>query len=249
MVPACKTFIYEKDKEHSMLKFDNIYAELYLTVFGLTLLFFVIVHTKINHLVSIIIIILISYAVYFYLQRLSDEKEISIEYKENTFDNDIKDREEVSEKIFYIDKFPKKCKYLKENQTLMDIAINIRFTKRFSKSRYSDIVLNLNKLMKIYIYILADRYDAVQYIPLFIDVKDNILELMYSFIMIIPEKLSHTYGFDPQEEINKSINDFTVYSKEMIQILENYARIHHMALYIPETNLRAFNIAQQSFYP
>lgn len=232
-----------------MLKIENVHAELYLVFLLLAFLFFSFANIKINHLIIIIIIILISYVIYFHLKNISDEKDVSTSYKENTFDNDIKDREDVHEKIFYLDKFPKNCKYLKENQKLMDIVINIRFIKQFSKSRYSDIILNMNKLMKIYMYILSDRYDAVLYIPLFIDIRDNILELMYSLVMIVPEKLRHTYALNPQEEINKSIRDFTEYSKEMMQILENYAKIHHNVLYVPDTNLRTYNIAQQSFYP
>lgn len=231
------------------LKFENVSTELYLITIVLAVVVFVFSTVKKNYLIIVVIIIMLSYFAYFYLRTISEKKENSILYRENIFENDIKDRTDVHEKIFYIDKFPKKCKYLKENDKLMNIIINIRFTKKFSNSRYSNIILNMNKLMKIYMYCLADRYDTVTYIPLFMDIRDNILEIMYSLIMIIPDKLKHTYGLDPYVEINKSITEFTTYSKEMLMTLENYARISSKAPYIPETNLRSYNIAVQSFYP
>ena len=232
-----------------MIKFDNINVEIYIIAIILAIIFFLLSTVKTNKLIIIVIIILLSYVIFFYLQKISDDKDISEQNKENSIDSAIKDRAEVSESIFYIDKFPKQCKYLKENQKLMDIILNIKFIKKFSKCRYSDIILNMNKLMKIYIYILSDRYDAVQYIPLFRDIRDNLLELLYSLVMIVPERMKHIYGLDPYNEIDKSIQDFTVLSSEMLEILENYTKIYLKEVYIPDTKYTSYNIAQLAYFP
>lgn len=232
-----------------MINFDNIYIEIYVIVIILAIVFFFLSKIHTNILIIIVIIILLSYAIFFYLQKISEDKDSSTQNKEKTIDDDIKDREEVSENIFYIDKFPKQCKYLKENKKLMDIVLNIRFIRKFSKSKFSDIILNMNKLMKIYIYILAERYDAVHFIPLFTDIRDNIIEMMYSLIMIVPERMKHVYGLDPYHEIDKSINDFTILSDEMLGTLEKYARIYLKEIYIPDTKYKAYNIAHISFFP
>jgi ABC-type multidrug transport system fused ATPase/permease subunit len=229
--------------------FENVYTEVYIIMIILALLFFLFSKISINHLIIVIIILLISYALYFYLQRISNDKQNNIAYVQNTLDMDIKDRTETNEKLFYIDKFPKKIKYLKNNEKLIDIITNIRFIKKFNKTRYGDIILNANKLMKVYIYILSGRYDVEIYLPIFTDIRDNILELMNSLIMIIPEKLKHTYGLDTYAEIGNSLQMFTEYSQEMLRILEKYAKIHVKKVHIPDNKWKAYNIARELNFP
>lgn len=232
-----------------MINIDNITTEIYITIIILTIVFFLFSKVNTNNLIIIIIVIILGYFAYFYLKEVSHDKDNNIAYVENTLDKDIKERHETNEKIFYLDKFPKTLKYLKQNKRLIDIVTNLQFTKKFNKTRYSDIILNANKMMKIYIYILSERYDPSIYLSLFIDIRDNIIELMHSLIMIIPEKMKHTYGVDTYSEIGRSITDFTEYSKEMMNILEKYALIHKKVIHIPDNKYKAYNIALQSFYP
>jgi hypothetical protein len=222
---------------------------LYIFAIVIAIIFALFSNVKINQLVAIIIIILLSVGIYFYLGRLSMERENSLEMKENVLESDIKDRETTNEKIFYVDKFPKKLRYLKENKSLMDIITNLRFTLKFSRTRYTDIILNLNKLMKIYIYILSDRYDATEYLPIFTDIRDNIVEQMYSFFMIIPKTLKHTYGLDPYTEIYRSIYDFNIEYRRMLTILEKFSTIYNNAAYVPDSAYKPYNSVVGTFFP
>jgi hypothetical protein len=232
-----------------MIKFDNISYELYIFAVVLAIVFAVFSNIKTNQLISVIIIILLSIGIYLYLDKVSQQKEISLAYKENILDNDIKERDVTNEHIFYIDKFPKKAKYLKESQTLMGIVTNLRFTTKFNKTRYTDIILNMNKLMKIYMYILADRYDASQFVPIFIDIRDNIIEIMYSLFVIIPSTLKHTYGLDPHTEIYASIYNFNIESRRMLAILKQFETIHNNTVYLPDTAYRPYNSVIRQFFP
>jgi hypothetical protein len=232
-----------------MIKFNNVYTEFYVFAILLAAVFYFFSNVKTNQLISIIIVILLSVGIYIYLDRLSEKKQSSLVYKQNTLETDIKERELTNERIFYIDKFPKKVAYLKESQKLTDIVTNIRFTTKFSKTRYTDIILNMNKLMKIYIYILADRYDATQFVPLFTDIRDNIVELMYSLFIIIPKDFKHTYGIDPHAEIYKSIFDFNIEYRRMLTILEKFSKIHNNAEYIPDSAYRPYNSVVGTLFP
>jgi len=231
-----------------MIKFENVSSEIYTIMIILAFLFFMFSKINTNHLVIIIIIILLCYASYFYLVRMSNEKDNSVVYVENTLNKDIEKRDIPNDKIFYIDKFPKKLKYLKQNKKLVDIITNIRFIRKFNQTIYGDIVLNANKLVKVYMYILSNRYDANEHLPIFVDIKDNIIELINSLIMIVPEKLKHTYGLDPFAEIGKTLDQFTSHTNGMLLVLQNYAKIHVGKLYIPDTKWKAYNIAKESFF-
>lgn len=233
-----------------MIKFDNIYNELYIFALILAALFALFSNIKTNQLISVIIVVILSIIIYFYLESLSVKKDVDLVYNENLLENDIKERSDIAnDYIFYIDKFPKKIRYLKESQILMGIVTNLRFTTKFNKTRYTDIILNMNKLMKIYMYILSDRYDAYQFIPIFLDIRENIIEIMYSLFVIIPPTLKHTYGLDPHTEIYSSIYRFNIESRRMLEIIKKYDVIHNGAVYVMDTQYRPYNSIARQFFP
>jgi hypothetical protein len=232
-----------------MIKFNNIHYELYIIIILLAFAYFALTNFKIAHLLAIIIIIIIAIFIYYYLDNLSNNKDINVDYKENTLDNDIKDRDKIFNENYYLYKFPKKIKYLKEDDMLVDIITNIRFTILFNKSRYTDIILNMEKLMKIYIYILADRYDANTYIPIFIDIRNNIIEMLYSMFLLVPNSMKYTYNLNPHQELYKSIDDFILYSRELLETIEKYAVIHKKKVYIPDTKYRTYNSTSVNTFP
>lgn len=128
----------------------------------------------------------------------------------------------------------------------MDIIININFTKKFDKEKYTNIILYMDKLMKIYMYILSDRYSIYIYMPIFIELRNKIIEIFYSLYVIIPQKLTHTYGFETYDEIKKSLNNFKIYSKEMITIIEKYGKINKNILYIEDTKYKPYNVIKNN---
>ncbi len=223
------------------MNIENVYYEIYLGIFIIALIFYLINNFTLNKLISIIIIILLSILLYYYLQSLSDKKDdikLSINKK---IDNDVKNRDYIQDEIYYIHKFPKDLKYLKKNKKLVEILYNIRFIRKFNKSCFSNILLKADKLNKIYIFILNDRYNINDYIPIFMELRNDILEILYSLIMIIPEKLKFTYNLDPIKEIEITIDEFRDYSREMLDILEKYGKINKKLYYIPDTYYRPYN--------
>lgn len=231
-----------------MIIFENIHSELYLSTISIAILFSLLYKVEKKTLIIIIVILLVSYSIYYYLYKLSDIREKSISNVKNTINEDIKGRKEVNEDLFYTKSFPTNLKYIKESPKLMSIVTNIRFIKKFNKSRYSDILLNMNSLMKVYIYILSERY-SFQQIDLFIDLRDNTIELMHTLILIVPEYLKHTYGFNAHDEIDKSIEDFTILSREMLEVLKKYSKINLNEIYVPDDKYKPYNAIQRSSFP
>jgi len=186
-----------------------------------------------SHVLLAIIILII---LYYYYNNYRKENEAQFKAdsskKEDRIRNEVKDVVELSTDNFYIHKNNKDIKYLVKNKEFMDILFNIRFIKRFDKTRYSNMIVNMDKLMKIYIYILADRYDVNTYLPIFTDIKNNILEIFYSLIFVVPNQFKHIYGFDPQTEIDKSLSDFRNKIKEMLTVITNYARIGKKKVFV-----------------
>jgi len=149
------------------------------------------------------------------------------EKKQEILSNEVKEVEQINTDNFYTQvNNNKNIKFLGKDKVFIDIIYNIRFIKKFNKTTYNKFIININKLMKIYIYILSNRYELNTYLPIFDDTKNNILELFYSLIFIIPKKFKHIYGFDPYEEIQRSLDDFRKKTDKMLNILINFGKIN-----------------------
>ena len=185
---------------------------------------------------SILITIIIILAAFYYINNYIKENEVQFKAadtkKVEKIRSEVKDIVEVATDNFYINKNSKNVKYLVKNKEFMDILFNIRFIKKFDKTRYSNMIINMDKMMKIYMYILADRYDTNTYLPIFADIKNNVLEIFYSLIFVVPNQFKHIYGFDPQTEIDKSLSAFRNKTASMLTVITNYARIGKQIVYI-----------------
>jgi len=200
-------------------------------------------------LLSIIIII----SIYIYIdsnikQNISSKNSEDI-IKEESLVNEIKDVKEVDTENFYINKSNKKVKFLIKNKEFVNIIYNIRFIKKYDNSRYTKMIIFMDELMKIYIYILSDRYDLNTYLPIFTDTKDNIIEIFYSLVFVIPEKFKHTYGFVPQVEIDKSLDDFRIKIKYMLNVLINYGKVNKNNVYINIDRYKPFERNKENYLP
>ena len=204
---------------------NEILSRYYYIIIILAIFYYILSKNNTSILLSIIIIIIAYYYINNYIKENDIINNTDNNIKKDNIQREVKDIIEVSNDNFYVNKNNKNTKYLIKNKEFMDILFNIRFIKKFDKTKYSNMIINMDKLMKIYIYILADRYDINTYLPIFTDIKDNIIEIFYSLIFVIPNKFKHIYGFEPQIEIDKSLKDFRTKTKDMITIITNYSKI------------------------
>ena len=232
-----------------MMIYNDILNRYSYIIIILAIIYYILSKNKSSILLSIIIIIIAFYYVNNYI------KETDIKYKTNTIKKEekiieeVKDIVELSTDNFYINKNDKNVKYLIKNKEFMDILFNIRFIKKFDKTRYSNMIIYMDKLMKIYIYILADRYDINTYLPIFTDIKNSIIEIIYSLIFVVPNKFKHIYGFDPQVEIDKSLSEFRTKIKYMLTVMTNYAKISKQNIYINNDKYIPYEKNKEHYLP
>jgi hypothetical protein len=228
---------------------QNITGNYYYSLILLSFIFYIISKYNTSILLSIIII----FSIYIYID-INIKKNISNKnsediIKEESLVNEIKDVKEVDTDNFYINKSNKKVKFLIKNKEFVNIIYNVRFIKKYDNSRYTKMIIFMNKLMKIYIYILSDRYDLNTYLPIFTDTKDDIIEIFYSLVFVVPEKFKHTYGFVPQIEIDKSLGDFRIKIKYMLNVLINYGNVNKNNVYINIDKYKPFEKNKENYLP
>lgn len=228
---------------------NNILNNYYSAILFLALIFFII--SKYNSSVLIALIIVIIF--YYYIdnnikQNNASKKNIEDEIV-NNIDKGIDTIKELNTNNFNININYGNIKFLKKNKEFLDIVHNLRFVKKFDKSRYNNLIIYMNKLMKIYIYILSDRYDIYLYIPIFNDISNDILEIFYSFVFVIPDKFKHIYGFNPSDEIEKSIADFRAKIEKMLIVLNNYGKIEKKKIYIDINKYNPYEKNKELYLP
>ena len=215
----------------------------------LAIIYFILSKNKSSILLSIIIIIIAFYYINNYIKENDIKYKTDSIKKEEKIIDEVKDIVELSTDNFYIHKNNKNIKHLIKNKEFMDILFNSRFIKKFDKTRYSNMIIYMDKLMKIYIYILADRYDINIYLPIFTDTKNSIIEIFYSLIFVVPNKFKHIYGFDPQVEIDKSLSDFRTKIKDMLTVITNYAKISKQKVYINNDKYIPYEKNKEHYLP
>jgi len=213
----------------------------YIAILILAIIFFLISNQKLNILIAIIIIIIIGY---FYLNKIKDYDDNNKLADKNiiaSINTDIKERQYISNENYFLKKFSNEIKYLQKDKRLLDIILNIRFIKRYDSSKYTNIVLYIDKLYKIYIFILANRYDIKNYFNTFILLRNTIIRELYSIYIVLPVKMKYYYGFNSFDELKKSIADFIEYSRKMITILERYGYQEKEVYYLSDTKYKPYD--------
>lgn len=180
-------------------------------------LFYILQRLAVSSLLAIILLVLMVAAFTWVTAQKQSTQPKSI------LEKDTQDRGEVVA-TNYVIKRSGKLKYLEQNPELKGIALNLRFTRIFDKARFSDLLIHMDKLQKVYMYVLAGRYKPTQYIPIFKDLRTSTSEILYSFTMVVPQGLKHTYGIQPYKELEAGIAKFNVATRTMINVLYNYAK-------------------------
>lgn len=214
------------------------YYNYYIAILIIALIFFIISGNEVKILLSIIIIIIIGY---YYFTKINEYENINKTNRNNvikSINNDISNRKYVNNENFYLKKFNKNIRYLMNDKVLLDIILNIKFIMKYDYEKYTNIIYYTDNFYKIYIYILSNRYDIIEYFTTFLSLRDTIIKEMYSIYIILPMKMENYYGFNSFDELKKSINDFIKYSRKLIIILERYAKQEKNIYYLEDSKYK-----------
>jgi len=203
----------------------------YFAIFILALIFFIISNKNPSILIAIIIIIIIGYYYYNSIKDYNDKLKINYKNQITTLETDINTNNNERNVI----------SYLNNDKYMIDLLFNIRFIKIFDAHKFSNIIVLFEQLMKLYIFMLGDRYDMNDYFSTFMNIRTAIIKEMYSSYLITPINLKYIYKLNPYDEIKKTIENFKKHTRSMIIILKKYACQKKGIYYLDDTKYKPFD--------
>jgi hypothetical protein len=228
---------------------NNLKIEIAFGVVLFSILFFQIQQANTKTLLSMLLITLWAGAAWFYLQYKNKQIDTQEKKELKVIEDENEKKLEVPEIIssnYYVKAAPKKgLQYMKKNEVLVNMAKELIFVKTFDEQKYQDLLVFMNDYQKVYMYILAERYPCQSYVPTFIDLRENILQLLYQLYLVIPKTFKHIYGVNPYQTIEKNIETFMKLSRTMLEVLENFCRLDLKEYYFPETNPMPFDTKKE----
>jgi hypothetical protein len=207
-----------------------------LLVFGTTIAYILNGKTTEN-LLQLIILGGIAWVMYGYLESQSENAKSTVNDAYAYIDKIGKTRKETYLDNYIIGSFPKKgLIFLQKNKTLMDIVIDLKIVHVYDVAGYTNLLVLMNMFQKVYINILIERYYFQSYFATFIDLGEQILEVLYGLYFTLPSNpIQHVYGLLPDALIEYNITRFTVLRRRMITVLESFGKKQLGIEYIPET--------------
>ena len=160
----------------------------------------------------------------------NNKDDVILEYTENFIDKELDKIDTAndfildSNDIYPIYKRPKKFLFIKKDDYLKKIIYDLRFIKKYDKGDYIKLIILIENFLKIYYNLIIDRYD-IDYVDVLLDVRKEILNVMYNFKVDAPQ-----YN-RKQEYIHNKIQDCIVkvqsYSHQKLKnINKKFPKIH-----------------------
>tara|TARA_B100000963_G_C22634415_1_gene676744 strand:+ start:2318 stop:2929 length:612 start_codon:yes stop_codon:yes gene_type:complete len=160
----------------------------------------------------------------------NNKDDVILEYTENFIDKELDNIDTAndfildSNDIYPIYKRPKKFLFIKKDDYLKKIIYDLRFIKKYDKGDYIKLIILIENFLKIYYNLIIDRYD-IDYVDVLLDVRKEILNVMYNFKVDAPQ-----YN-RKQEYIHNKIQDCIVkvqsYSHQKLKnINKKFPKIH-----------------------
>lgn len=205
-------------------------------------------------LLSILVMALLAWLGYKYLMQKANTIQDQQKNDYAFFDKEGAWQKEVQTSRVDVATFPKKgFRFLKQNQSFMDIAKSVVICRMFDRARFSELLLYMNQCQKVYMYILDGRYTPTDYVPHFLDLRENVLSTLYSMYFVIPDNLKRVYGVAPYKQLSQAIDRFISISQEMLEVLRSYttktAKIPYFPSVSPSPSDQPFDVIKSRILP
>jgi hypothetical protein len=132
-------------------------------------------------------------------------------------------------------------KYIYEWPEVLGVMKKLRFLIQHDRSRYNDLFNLIEHFMKIYTLILAEKWNVLDFYHILLDIRIQILELMYSFYIVAPENIGFL-NFDPKTSLSEAIETIKTETLRKIQIIQKFGKIKQDVIHFDDIHIKPHNM-------
>jgi hypothetical protein len=134
---------------------------------------------------------------------------------------DISTLDLTSSKLYHFYKGPKSLKHLRKNSEFSRVLYTMRALRVYDNESYLKTVAYLEYFLKLHFNVMIEKYDYNLYRYVLVDLRNHILDVMYSIIFNIPKYSTIKDKGDMDEYLLNCIYVIQSTSVKYIQVLDN----------------------------
>jgi len=155
--------------------------------FAFLILFIYIIQDFNQRLFAIIILILLGYLYYLKTLKPINTKNITRSEFIDKIEKELSKELEIPENtIFFIHKTPKNLKYIKKTEELLQILYEIKFLSIYNAELFYKLISYIEYFLKIHYKMMLGKYEFKIYYQILRDIRIEILNIMKSSYLSLP---------------------------------------------------------------
>lgn len=195
------------------------------------ILFSLLVLLKTEALLSVIVLIILYIIYRYYTQQYArDNPDVVRSY----VDKDISDNG---------------YRFVERDNDFITMLRLLEFTKRYDQTKFSNLLEKLDAFVKTYVFLLADRWKIDLLMPDMYSLRLQILDILYSYYLVLPVRMRHVFGFRPLDRLREVIDLFDRRSKEMIGVVRLYAKHEKGIVHLEDYTVAPYNLKEDGALP
>jgi Ca2+/Na+ antiporter len=208
--------------------FQYIRQNLLLVFIAIFSIFYVIVYQK-NITLAFFMMTALLFAVYTYLNYKQEEqnKNSGVNNFIHKLENMVSGLNIDNAKIYKIHKSPEKLKYISKNEDIKNMLYDLRPMITYDKGAYLYFITYLEYFLKFHYYVMIERYNYNEYLPIIKDIRKEMLNITKSFTFNSPDLSLVAFDNNIQKTLEKNHNFIKAFTYKYIMILKHKFDKHH----------------------
>lgn len=227
-----KEMVIEYVKQNMLIVFIAFFAVFYVS--------FIMKNSILAFFMTTIIVLI----VYIYLNKKEKDKKNALGIDEyiSKLQHKVKGIEIDNSEIFKIHKAPDTLKYIMKNDLIKHTLYEMRSMLMYDKGSFLLLIAYIEYYLKFHYYVMIERYQYDEYVPILKDIRREIMNISKSFIFNSPDYSIVAFDRNIKAMLERTHNILKAYTYKLLGIVRRkYDKLNQDMLYAPPWDYMSTN--------